>query len=119
MSLLSESMENCIVLDKRTVSDGRGGFTTAYTDGAPFDAAITLDTSTMARIAEKDGVKNLYTVVTSRNVSLEPKTVFKRVRDGKLFKVTSDGDDKATPKIASLDMRVVSAMEYMLGADNG
>lgn len=119
MSLLSDSMENCIVMDKRTVPDGRGGFTAAYVEGAPFDAAITLDTSTMARIAEKDGVKNLYTVVTSRNVSLEPKTIFKRVRDNKMFKVTSDGDDKATPKSASLDMRIVSAMEFVMGADNG
>ena len=38
--------------------------------------------------------------------------VFRRVRDGKIFRVTTDGDDKATPASAALDMRVVNAEEW-------
>lgn len=116
MSLIDSAYENCIMMDKTTVPDNRGGFVPAYVDGAPFDAAITLDTSTAARVADAQGVKNLYTVVTPRNINLQFHDVFKRVRDNKIFRVTSDGDDKSTPQSASLDMRVVSAEEYKLGA---
>ena len=115
MSLLSEAMEKCVVMNAIHTADGRGGYNTALTDGAPIEAAITLDTSTAARLAEQQGVKNLYTVVTPKAVNLQPQTIIKRLRDGKMFKITSDGDDKHTPKSAALDMRVVSAKEYILG----
>lgn len=117
MSLLSDAMEDCILLDKTTQPDGYGGFITVYTEGAPFQAAITFDTSIQARRADKEGVTSLYTVTTPRNVALEFYMVFKRQRDGKIFRVTSDGDDKMTPKSTVLDMRQVTAEEWSL--DNG
>ena len=62
----------------------------------------------------------MYTVTTTRALTLEYHDVFKRLKDGKIFRVTSDGDDKYTPKSATLDMRQVSAEEYVIGgADNG
>jgi head-tail adaptor len=64
MSLLSEAMENCIMLDKRTVADGYGGYITTWVEGASFQAAVTFDTSMEARIAEKQGVTSLYTITT-------------------------------------------------------
>ena len=114
MSLLSNAMENCIMIDTTTVSDGMGGFTNQYVDGATFKCATTLDTSTAARVAESAGVKNLYTATTPRNVNLQFHNIFRRERDGKIFRVTSDGDDKKTPQSAGLDMRVVSCEEYVL-----
>ena len=59
MSLLSNAMENCIMLDKRTLPDGRGGTTTTWVEGAEFQAAIVYDTSIEASIAEAQGVKSL------------------------------------------------------------
>lgn len=114
MSLLDDYMENCIMLDKRTVSDGYGGYTTEWTEGAPFKSAITLDTSVEAKRAEKEGVTGLYTVTTSRALNLQYHDVFKRLKDGKIFRVKSDGDDKLTPPSATLDMRQVSAEEFEL-----
>lgn len=115
MSLLSQAMENCIMLDKTTVADGYGGFTTTWTDGAEFKAAIVLDNSMQARIAEQQGVTAMYTVTTGKAVNLQYHDVFKRLRDKKIFRVTSDGDDKKTPESASLNMRQVSAEEWSLG----
>ena len=112
MSLLSEAMETCVILDKVTTPDGYGGFITTYVDGAEFQAAITFDNSMQARVAEKEGVTSLYTVTTPRNVILEFHMVFRRARDGKVFRVTSDGDDRFTPAGAALDMRQVSAEEF-------
>lgn len=114
MSLLSEAMESCVMLDRKTTSDGYGGFTERWTDGAAFDAAIVLDSSMQARIAAAQGVTGLYTVTTGKAVNLQYHDVFRRVRDGKIFRCTSDGDDKKTPASASLNMRQVQAEEWEL-----
>lgn len=112
MSLLSEAMENCIMMDKATESDGRGGFVTSWKDGADFYSAIVFDSSMQARIGEAAGVKALYTITTAKNVNLQYHDVFRRLSDGKIFRVTSDGDDKKTPASASLNMRQVTAEEF-------
>lgn len=114
MSLLMEQMEKCIMLDKTTTSDGYGGYIIDWKEGAEFQAAIVLDSSIQARIAEKQGVTALYTITTKKNINLQYHDVFRRVEDGKIFRVTSDGDDKHTPKSASIDMRQVSAEEWNL-----
>ena len=118
MSLLQEAMETCVMVDKSTVSDGYGGYINTYVEGAEFLAAIVFDTSLEARRAEKEGVSSLYTVTTSRALTLVYHDVFKRVRDGKIFRVTSDGDDKFTPQSATLDMRQVTAEEYLLNGSD-
>lgn len=114
MSLLSEQMEECVIIDKITRPDGYGGVETTWVEGAPITAAITLDTSMQARIGEKQGVSALYTVTTERGINLQYHDVLIRTRDGKVFRVTSDGDDKKTPNSASLNMRQVTAEEWSL-----
>lgn len=114
MSLLSDAMESCVMLNKRTTADGYGGYISTWEDGAEFQAAITFDTSLDARVADKQGVTSLYTITTSRGMTLEYHDVFRRVRDNKIFRVTSDGDDKFTPLSATLDMRQVTAEEWVL-----
>ena len=112
MSLLSSAMESCILYNKISAPDGYGGRVDTYVEAFEFQAAIVLDTSMQARIAEKQGVTGLYTVTTPKAMNLQYHDVFKRVSDNKLFRVTSDGDDKKTPNSASLDMRQVNAEEY-------
>lgn len=114
MSLLDDALENCVIMDKTTQPDGYGGYISTYKDGAPFKAAIVFDTSIEARVADKQGVTSLYTITTPKAMMLEYHDVFKRTRDGKVFRVTSDGDDKFTPASATLDMRQVTAEEYVL-----
>lgn len=114
MSLLTDQMEKCTMLDKITVADGYGGYTISYVDGAPFDCAVVLDNSLQARVAEQAGVSALYTITTKKAINLQYHDVFRRVKDGKIFRVTSDGDDKLTPASASLNMRQVSAEEWEL-----
>lgn len=113
MSLLSDAMESCVLLNKESIPDGYGGRIDVWVESSfQFDAAITFDTSIEARRAEADGVTSLYTVTTGRGLTLEYHEVFKRLRDGKIFRVTSDGDDKFTPKSTALDMRQVTAEEW-------
>ena len=113
MSLLLESFEPCVILDKTTESDGRGGVITKWKDGAEFTAAVVFNSSLEAKVAEKQGVKSLYKITTTKSVVLQYHDVFRRESDGKIFRITSDGKDNKTPASASLDMRVVDAEEYI------
>lgn len=114
MSLLDEAMEACVLLDRTTAPDGYGGILVTWKAGAPFQAAIALDSSIQAKVAAVQGVTGLYTVTTRKALNLQYHDVFRRERDGKIFRVTSDGDDKRTPGSAALNMRQVSAEEWTL-----
>lgn len=111
MSLLSEAMENCVYIDKQTRDDGYGGVITVWTEGASFQAVVVFDTSIEARRAEKEGVKNLYTITTERSITLMYGDIIRRNSDEKLFRITSDGTDKKSPMSSTLNMRVVTAEE--------
>ena len=112
MSLLSNAMEKCVFLNERRVNDPEGGYITQWEEGAEFDAAIVFDNSMEARTAEKAGVASRYTVSVPKGIQLEYHDVFKRQRDNKIFRVTSDGDDVQTPNVASFQIAQVSAEEF-------
>ena len=114
MSLMDDFKSTCVILDKKRVSDGEGGFLTTWLEGAKFMAAVVLDNSIEARVAEKQGLTSIYTVSTDKNAILQYHDVFKRLYDGKIFRVTSDGDDKQTPARASIQFSQVTAEEYVL-----
>ena len=114
MSLIDEAMTPCIMVDCTTLPDGEGGIITTWVEGAAFNAAITFDSSIEAKAAAVQGVTSLYTVTVPKRVKLEYHDVFKRLSDGKIFRVTSDGDDKITPERASFQFAQVSAEEYVL-----
>lgn len=112
MSLLSDAMELCNIYTSTIVDDGYGGYMRVYVKGVEINAAITFDSSMEARVAESQGTKSLYTVTTSRSLILQYHDVIVRQRDNKAFRITSDGDDKFTPKAATLNMRIVTAEEF-------
>ena len=114
MSLLESALEDFVIMDKSTTSDGYGGYRSVWTEGASFKATATFDTSIEARVAGVQGVTSLYTVTTSKALNLQYHDVIKRIRDGKILRVTSDGDDNLTPASATLDMRQVTAEEFKL-----
>lgn len=111
MSLLSNAMEACVFMEKRRKPDGEGGYTTEWYEGAEFEAAITLDSSIQAQIAQAQGVKGVYTVTVKKQVRLDYHDVFKRLSDGETFRVSSK-DDSATPDSAGLNARTVRAEEW-------
>lgn len=114
MSLLDTQMETFCYVNVAKVSDGEGGVTIVWTDGAEFQAIARLDNSTQAKIAEQMGVTSLYTITTKKNIILEFHEVIKRISDGEVFRITSDGMDNKTPDSAALNMRQVSAEKWRL-----
>lgn len=114
MSLLNQAMTDVVLMDKRREPDGEGGFITDWIESVVFQAAITFDTSMESRIGEKQGVTSRYTVTTNKSAKLDYHDVIKRLSDGKVFRITSDGDDKQTPKSASFQFLQVTAEEWVL-----
>lgn len=114
VGLMKDFSEACTLLEKTRVPDGEGGWSTAWVDGMQFEAAITYDTTIQARVAESDGMKATYTVTTDKGTKLDFHDVFRRNRDGQVFRVTSQGDDKKTPPSATFQVSQVAAEEWQL-----
>lgn len=114
MSLLDEAYEDFTVLNKIVGPDGYGGTTTTWSDGAPIKGAMVFDSSVQMKIAQAAGVTAAYTLTVKKNVELDFHTVLRREKDKKIFRLTSDSDDKKTPESAGLNMRQYSAEEFTL-----
>ena len=52
MSLLDQAYEPFVMIDKRSVSDGEGGYFTDYVEGAEVSVAVTNENTSLTRIAE-------------------------------------------------------------------
>ena len=96
LNLIESAMEPCVMMDKTTVSDGMGGIENVWVEGAPFDAYVRKESAPEIRVAEKDGAKEMFTLVVRTTVSLVYHDVFKRVRDGAVFRLTSNTKDGET-----------------------
>lgn len=114
MSLIDTMKEACTMLDRQTISDGMGGYSIIWADGAEFEAAIVKDNSTQARTAEKQGVTELYTVTVDKTIPLDYHDVFRRESDGAIFRVTSNITDSKTPTVATFHFGQVSAERWVL-----
>ena len=104
----------CVFMLPKRSEDGSGGFATAWEEGETFKAAIIRDTSTEARIAEAAGTVEMYTITVPRSVHLSFHAVFKRLSDGKTFRITSDNAEKKTPVCTALDMAQSNAEAWRL-----
>lgn len=118
MSLLDEIKDTCTMIDRRTVPDPAGGFEYVWVDGASFEATIIKDQSLEARIAEKDGLKQVYTVVVNKGAPLVFHDVFRREKDGQVFRVTSNIKDSEAPMRSTIQIGKVTAEEYPLPDPN-
>lgn len=116
MSLLDEAFEPFTIINKMVVDDGYGGTTIQWVDGAVINGAIVFNSSMQAKIAREAGVTSVYTFTVDKSVELDLHTVIRRESDGRIFRLTSNSDDKKTPHSASLNMRQYDAEEWRLPA---
>lgn len=114
MSLLENAYEKFTVINKSIVDDGYGGVTTQWVDGASIDGVMVFNSSTQMKVAEAMGVTSSYTFTVHKSIELDYHTVVRRESDSKIFRLTSNSDDKKTPKSANLDMRQYDAEEWRL-----
>lgn len=103
---------DCTYMVKQIVPDGLGGQTKVWTQGATITANISKYNTSEQTVAEARDGKAVYKITTPKSVVLDYHDVLKRLSDGKIFRVTSDGNDMATPDSSTLDMRIVTAEEW-------
>ena len=114
MSLLEQAYEDFIVMNKIVVDDGYGGTSNTWTEGITIKGAMVFNNSTQMKIAQSMGVTSAYTLTVKKTVLLDFHTVLKRKKDNKIFRLTTNSDDKKTPDSAGLNMRQYSAEEWKL-----
>lgn len=114
MSLLADAFTDFVIVNKSYIDDGYGGTTIVWTEGATIQGAMVHNTDIESKIAEVMVSKNLYTFTVRKEVELDYHTVLKRTSDNKVFRLTSNSDDKKTPPSAILNMRQYSAEEFEL-----
>ena len=107
----------CVRLVQTTVEDGAGGHRTTWTDSDSFYASIVEKSHTEPENAEKKRSKAFYDVFLQRMENIRYHDVFRRVSDGKIFRVTSNPDDKKTPLSAHMSFAIVTAEEWRLPDD--
>lgn len=114
MSLLTQMMDECRIMNRSRTDDGYGGYTEAWTEGATFRAAIAKQSSPEQEIAEKQGLSETFTVVVGQDFSLDYHEVFKRTSDGAIFRVTSRTVDSTAHPASTVKIAKVTAERWVL-----
>lgn len=113
-NLIDAFMTDCVEMKKTRTPDGLGGHKVVWTEGMPFRAAIVKDDSLAASVAEKQGVTEVYTITTEVGVVLDYHEVFRRKKDGAIFRVTTNSEDSRPPSVATFDFEQVKAERWEL-----
>lgn len=116
MSLLTQMMEDCKILNHVRTDDDYGGYTDEWTEGATFKAAIAKNGSPEQLVAEQQGVAEQFTVVVDQDFALDYHDVFRRVSDGSVFRVTSRTEDSTAHPASTVKIAKVTAERWVLPA---
>lgn len=111
-TLLDSMAEECVLVEKRTVQTPTGGYTQVWQDGVTFYAVVRKDNTLQGRVAEKQGVTELYTIVVQKGFPLNYHDVLRRVKDGNTYRVTSNIADNEAPVKSSVQIGSVTAERW-------
>lgn len=114
MSLIDEMMEPFCVMQKDATPDGAGGNTAVWTEGAPFDAAVTTRQSVVQRIGDKPTLYTTLSLYAPRDIGLKTHDVIKRLSDGATFRLKGNSNNMRTPESASFSFSVTEVEEWGL-----
>ena len=106
---LTDYFESFVMQDWRSFTDNFGDLNWKWEDGAEFQAGIIFDNSIEARTAEAQGVKSVYTIMTSPRINLEFQDVIRRVKDNEYYRITGVPTDDMPPAQAEVQFKRVSA----------
>ena len=109
MALIFDIMVGCHIYNKAIVDDAYGTAQKRYSKGAAFNAAVIKNTETEAIVAEKQGVTEIYTVVTEQGFELDYHDIFKRDKEGDFFIVTGRAHDTEPPAMSTVKISKVQA----------
>lgn len=114
MTLIQSMMEDCKILNHLRMDDDYGSSVDTWQEGSTFKAAIIKNSSTEATIAERQGVEEIFTVVTEKTFILDYHDAFKRLSDGQIFRVTGKAKDSEAPDASTVKIAKTTAEKWVL-----
>ena len=112
MSLIDAYRETCVPVTVTRTEDGQGGYTTAFTDGEPFDASFAYENAPEVIVAEKQGVNRAYKMYVDKAMDLPYHAIIRRESDGQLFRVKNPGEGRHTPAFSALNLRLIEVEKW-------
>lgn len=113
--MLEAYADKYVFMIRKKTPDGAGGFNTVWEeDKYAFDAIRQHDSTVEAQIAEKNGTASTYSFFVDKGITIDSGDVIKNLKTGKVYMITSDGDDSYTPETSGLNMRKVTAKRWEL-----
>ena len=106
---LEDYFESFIMANRNKRADGMGGEEWTWMEGSEFQAGISTNNTSEAQIAYQAGSRTIFRIVTRKDVILEQKNMIKRVKDGRLYRITSNAWDMETPDAAEVQFWQVNA----------
>lgn len=116
MSLLDDFARTCVVMEKKRIPDGAGGYLVEWTDGVEFVNYQAMDTTMEARRAEKEGVTSVYSALVRSDFPIDYNDYFRDKQNGQTYRVTSNPEEKMAPKSASFALKFFTAERKELPA---
>lgn len=89
MTLLESRMRGFHILDKTTQSDGLGGVSVVYVEGAPFTAAYTVIRTQELEVAYASGQKRVYAAFFRPTVNLAREDRVRCDDTGQMYRITA------------------------------
>lgn len=117
MSLYTQRLEQFYIVEKTETRDGYGGTSIIYEKKDPFFGALVLKGTNIPEIAQKAEIEQNFSIITDKSDVLKFEDVLFRVKNGKYYEVTTNGEDNYTPETASLNMRAVDVKELVGGIE--
>jgi len=90
-------------------SDGQGGRTRTFVQGAAVSVALYCDQSLEAQKALAQGVTGIYTLNFDKSLTLAYDEYLKRAKDNTYFRITSRPADNESPSVTTLNRRTATA----------
>lgn len=112
--LLETQKEKFCRMDKITSNGPYGESDVHWRDGEQFYATAFYQSSTTARVAEKEQKIGTWLVTVLQPIDLERNDVIKRLSDGMTFKIDTPNSNVVTPETASFQFTQAYAYEYSL-----
>lgn len=116
--ILKEQFVPCHMMDKSTTnrstnrSDGQFGMDESYAEGAAIDVMFRKDRSPEVKVAERQGLKEQYTIVVRAGVTLRQNDVIRRDGDGATFRITGRTIDGQAPAASTVPIAKTTAERW-------